>query len=150
MHFGNCNVKNVLTFRIEGARQDESPLLVQILNIQKSISVVQILPTLFWLCTDISPDRTYLDAPLRGFLHSQSLVDPLDKEKVFVSVFPSIVHSFGVNDVIQAGLNSVVDIIEGYALLVASLNVVTKLLAEGTLSMVVWEVDVDWCRFSNI
>ena len=47
-------------------------------------------------------------------------------------------------------MNSVVDIIEGYALLVASLNVVTKLLAEGTLSMVVWEVGVDWCRFSNI
>ena len=34
-------------FYIEGDRQDKSPLLVQILNIPKSVFVLHILPTLF-------------------------------------------------------------------------------------------------------
>ena len=137
MFFGNCNFKEVVTFRIKGARQDESPLLVQILNIQQSVSVLHILPTLVWRCRDIFPDRTYLDAHLIVFLHSQSLVDPLRNEEVFVSVFLSIGHSSAINDVIQARLNPVVEIIEGFALLGVSLNIVGKLLAEGALLMVV-------------
>ena len=125
-------------------------MLVQILNIQKSVSVLHILPTLFWRCIDIFPNRTYLNARLIGFLHSQSLVDPLGNEEVFVSIFPSIGHLSAINNVIQARLNLVVEIIEGFALLDAGLDIVSKLLAEGALSTVAWEVGVDWCRFSNI
>ena len=143
MGFGDCNSKEVLTFRIKGARQDKSPLLVQVLIIQKSFSVLHILPTLFWRCIHIFPDRTYLNACLIAFLHSWSLIDPLCNEKVFISIFPSIRHSSAVTDVIQAGFNLVVEIIESFALRGASLNVVTKLLAEGALSMVLWEVGVD-------
>ena len=47
MGFVNCNFKEVHTFRIKDARQDRSLLLVQILNIEKSVSVLHILPTLF-------------------------------------------------------------------------------------------------------
>ena len=126
-----------LTFRIKGARQDKSPLLVQVLNIQKSVSVLHILPTLFWRCINIFLDRTYLDAGLICFLHSRSLVDPWGNEKVFVSIFPSIGHSSAINDVVQARLNLVVEIIEGFALLGTSLNVVTKLFAEGALKTIV-------------
>ena len=143
MGFGNCNFKEVLTFHIKGAWQDKSPLLVQILKIQKSVSVLYILPTLFWRCIDIFSDRTYLDARLIDFHHFQSLVDLLGNEKVFISIFLSIVHSSAVNNVIQAGLNSVVDIIESFALLGVGLNVTTKLLVEGVLSTIVWEVKVD-------
>ena len=150
MGFSNCNFQEVLTFCIKGARQDKSPLLVQTLNIQKSVSVLHILSTLFWYCIDIFPNRTYLDARLIGFLHSRSLVDPLGNEEVFVSVLLSIWHSSAINDVIQARLNSFVEIIESFALLGAGLNVVTKLLAEGALSTMMLEVGIDWCWFSNI
>ena len=138
MGFGNCNFREVLTFRIKGARQDESPLLVQVRNIQKSVSVLHILPTLFWPCIYIFPDWAYLDARLVCFLHSRSLVYPLSNEEVFISVFLSIGHSSAVNNIIQPGLNSVVEIIESFALLGAGLNVVTKFLAEGALSMIAW------------
>ena len=67
-----------------------------------------------------------------------------------VAVFPCIGHSSAVRDIFQAGLNAVVEIIEGFTLLGATMNVVTKLLAEGTLVTVVWEVGLDWCRLSNI
>ena len=85
-----------------------------------------------------------------GFLHSGSLVNPLGNEEVFVCVLPSIWHLSAVNDVIQTRLNSVVEIIESFTLLDAGLNVMTKPLAEGTLSTIVWKVGVDWCRFSNM
>ena len=88
-------------------------------------------------------DRTCFDARLIGFLHSLSLVDPLGNEEVFISIFPSIGHSSTVNDVIQAGWNSVVEIIGSFVLLGASLNVMTKLLAEGALATIVWEIGVD-------
>ena len=71
-------------------------------------------------------------------------------EDVFIFIFPSIGHSSTVNDVIQGGFNWVVEIIEAFILLGACLNVVTKLLAEGVLSTVVWEVGVNLCRLSNI
>ena len=85
-----------------------------------------------------------------GFLHFRSLLDPLGNEEVFVSVFPSVGHPFAVNDVIQAGLNLVVEIIESFVLLGAGLDILSKLLAEGVLSTIVWEVGLDWCRISNI
>ena len=47
MGFGNCSFQEILTSRIKGARQDEALLLVQILNIQQSVSELYILPTLF-------------------------------------------------------------------------------------------------------
>ena len=150
MGFCNCNFKEVLTFCIKGARHDESLLLVQILNIQKSVSMVHILPTLFWRYIDIFPNRTYLDARLIGFVHSQFLVDPLGNKGIFSSVFPSIGHWSAVNKVVQAWLNLDIELVEGFALLNTCLNVVTKLLAAGALSTVVWEIGVDWCRFSNI
>ena len=125
-------------------------MLVQILNIQKSVSVCHILPTLFMHYIDIFPDRTFLDAQLIGFLYSRSLVDPLCNEEVFVSVFPSIGHSSTINNVIQAMLKLVVEIIEGLAFLGAGLNVATRFLTEGALSTVVWKVGVDGCRFSDI
>ena len=150
MGFSACNFKKVLTFHILGARQDESPLLVQILNIQKSVSVLHILPTLFWRCTDMFPNRTYLDARLLGFLDSRSLVDSIGNEEIFVYIFPSIGHPSAVNNVIQAGLNSIIEIIEDFALLGASLNIVIRLLPEGALLTVVWEVGIDWCWFRDI
>ena len=133
MGIGNCDFKQVLTLHIKGARQDKSPFLVQILNIQKSVSVLHILPTLFWRCIDIFPDRTYLVASLICFLHSRSLVDPLGNEKVFNFIFPSIGHTSAVEDVIQAGSNWVVEIIKSFALLGAGLNFMTTLLTEGAL-----------------
>ena len=150
MGFGNCNFKEVLTFRIKRARQDKSPFLVQILNIQKSVSGLHILPTLFWCCIDIVPDRTCLDACLIGFIHSQSVVDPFGDKKDIGSIFPSIGHSSAVNNVIQAGLILVVKIIDGFGLLGAFLKVVYKLFVEAALSTVAWEVSVDWCQFRNI
>ena len=150
MVFGDPNLKEVLTFRIKRARQDKSPLLVQVLNIQKSVSVLHILPTLFWRCIDIFPDWTYLDAYLVCFLHSPSLVDPLGKEEVIVCVFQSVGHSSAVNDVLQAQLNSMVEIFASFTLLSAGMDVVYKFLAEGALSPIVREVGVAWCKFSNI
>ena len=70
------------------------------------------------------PDQTYLDARLIGFLHSWSLVDPWGNEEVFISVFPSIGQASAINDVIQASLNPVVEIIEAFTLLVAALDIV--------------------------
>ena len=125
-------------------------MLVQILNIQKSVSVLHILSTLFWRCIDIPLDWVYLDHRLIGFFYSGSLVDPLGKREVFIAVFPSIEHSSAVNDVVQAGLNSLLVIIEGFTLLDIGLHVVTKLLTEGALTMVLWESSVDWCRFNSI
>ena len=78
------------------------------------------------------------------------MVDPLGNEEVIVSVFPSIWHSSAINDVIQARLDLVVDIIKGFALLGASSNDMNKRLAEGTLLAIVSEVGVDWCRLGNI
>ena len=150
MGFGNCNFKEVLILRIKAARQDKSPLLVQVLNIPKSVSVLHILPTLFWRCIDIFPDGTYLDAHLICFLHSQSSVDLLGNEKVFLSLFPSIGQSSAINNVIQARLNPIVEIIKGFALLDASLNIMTKLFTKGALPTIVWQVGVHWCRFGNI
>ena len=112
--------------------------------------MLHIVPTFFWRYIDIFPDRTYLDTRLIDFFHSRSLVNPLGNEEVLVSIFHSVGYSSAVNDVVQAGLNSVVEIIESLALLDTSLNVVTIVLAEGVLSTIVWEVGVDWCRFSNI
>ena len=120
MGFSNCNFKEVLTFRIKSAKDDKSSLLVQILNIQKSVSVLHILPTLFWPCIDIFPNRTFLDAWLIGFFHFQCLVNPLGNDEIFAPVFPSIGHSSTVNDVIQGWLNSVVEIIEGFTLVGSS------------------------------
>ena len=62
---------------------------------------------------------------------------------MFVSVFRSVRHASAVNDVIQARLHLVVEIIESFALLGACLDVMCKLLAEGVLVTVVWEVGVD-------
>ena len=143
MSFGNCNFKKILTFHIKGARQDKSLLLVQVLNMQESVSVLYILPTLFWRSIDIFPNSTYLDARIIGFLHSRSLGDPLGNEEILVTVFPSVGHSSTVNNIIQAGLNSVAEIIESFSLLGLALDVKSKLLTEGALATVVWEVGVD-------
>ena len=78
------------------------------------------------------------------------MVDPSGNEEIFLSIFLSIGHLSALKDIIQPGLNLVVEIIEGFALLCATWNVVTKVLAGGTLAMVVWEVGVDWYRLSNI
>ena len=78
------------------------------------------------------------------------MVDPLDKEEVFIFIFPSIGDWSAVNDVIQGGLNLVVEIMEGFALLDACLNVVAKPLAEGAWMTIVMEVGVDWRRFSDL
>ena len=132
--FGNCNLKEVLTFRIKGTRQDKSPFLVQVLNMQKSISVNHILATVFGRCIDIFPDGTYLDARLKGFLYSQCLVDPFGKGEVFITALPSIGHSSMINDIIQGWLNSVIEIIKGFAVLGVGLNISTMLLAECVLA----------------
>ena len=112
--------------------------------------MLHILPTLFRHYLDIFPNRLYLNACFIDILHSQSLVDLLGKEEIFVSVFPSVGHSSAVNDVIQAWLNYIVEVIEYFAILGTGLDIVSKLLAEGALTTVVWEVGVDQCRFSDI
>ena len=56
---------------------------------------------------------------------------------MFVSVFPSVWHLFVVNNVIQAWLNSSVEVIKSFALLGAGSTIVFKVLAEGALSTVV-------------
>ena len=78
------------------------------------------------------------------------MVNPLGNEEVFTSVLSCIGYLSAVNDIIQAQLNTVVEIIEGFQLLDTGLDIVTKPFAEGALAMVVWEFGVDWCRFSNI
>ena len=125
-------------------------MLVQILNIQKSVSVPYILATLFWRYINLIPDWIYLDARIVCLLHTQSSVDLSGNEEVFISIFSWIGHLSAVNDVIQDGLNSVLEIIEGFTLLGTRLNVVTKLLAEGALSTVVQEVGINWHRFSHV
>ena len=125
-------------------------MLIQSLNIQKSVLVLDILTTLFWRCIDIVPDSTYLDADLISFLHSLSFVDPFSNVEVFISVVPSSAHSSPIKDVIQARLNPVVEIMEGFEFLGAGLNVVSKFLAEGALPTVVWKVSIDGCSFSDI
>ena len=50
----------------------------------------------------------------------------------------------------QVGLNSVVEIIESFALLGARLDMVSKLLGKSALTTVVREVGVDWCGFGDI
>ena len=55
-----------------------------------------------------------------------------------------------VNNVIKDGLNSVIKIIEGLALVNTSLDIVVKLLAKGILATAIWKVHVDWCRISSI
>ena len=112
-------------------------MLVQILNIQKSISGLQILSTLFWHYINIFPDGTYLDVYLIGFLPYRSLVDLLYNEEVFISVFAFIVHLSAINHVIQGRLNSFVETIEGFTLLGTDLNVMTNLLAQGAQATVV-------------
>ena len=112
-------------------------MLVQVLNMQKSVSVLHILRTLFWPCLDISPYRTYIYARLISFLHSGSLVDPLSNKDVFISVFPSIGHLSAVNDFIQHWLIPVVEIIKCFALLGAGLDGITTRLAENSLSTLV-------------
>ena len=150
MHFSNCNFKEVLTFGIKCARQDKSSLLLQVLNIQKSLSVFHTPSTLFWQCIDIRPDFTYLDARLISFLHSQSLVDSLGNEEVFVSVFLSIGHTSAVNDLSQGVLNPVVEIIVRFSHLDTGLDVVAKLVVKGALVTIVWEGSIDWCRHGSI
>ena len=117
---------------------------------QKSISELYILPTLFWCCIDIFPDRIYIDACLTGFLHSHSLMNPLGNKEVFVSVFPAIRHSSAINDIMLAKLNSVVEIIGSFVLRSTGLDVVTKLYAEDALVTVIEEVAVDRYRSSRI
>ena len=87
---------------------------------------------------------------MTGFRHSRSLVDPVHSALIFVYVFPSVGYLSTIKNVIRAGWNVIIVIIAGFALLVACLNVVIKLLAEGALSTVVWWVGVHWCRFGNI
>ena len=77
-------------------------------------------------------------------------MDLLGKKEVFVSVFSYIGHLSTINDRIQAGLNSVVEIIGSFAFLEAGLDVMCKLLTEGALARLVWEVGVDGCKFGNI
>ena len=125
-------------------------MLVQIVNIPKSISILHIPSILFCRCIDIPPDWAYLDTHLISFLQSCPLIDPLGTEEVFVSIFLSIGHLSAINDIIQGRLNSVVDIIESFALLVAGLDIVTKLVAEVALATVVCQVAVDCCRFSDL
>ena len=55
-----------------------------------------------------------------------------------------------VNDIIQAGLNSVVENIEGFNFLNAGLYLMTKPLAEGALMATLLEVGVHWCWFRSI
>ena len=150
MSFGNCNYKEVLAFSIKGATQDESPLLVKILKIQKSVSVLYIFPAPFWCCANIFPNRTYLEACLTGFLHSRYLVNLLGNAEIFCCVFASIWLLLAAYDVIQVWLNAVAEVTEDFGLLGAGLDVVCKLLAKGILRMVVWAVGVDWCRFADI
>ena len=150
MRFCDCFFKEVLTFHIKGVRHDKSLLLVQVRNIQKSISVLYIPPTLFWRCIDLFLDRIYLDASLQGFLHFQSLVDSFGTAEVFIVTFPSIRQSSAMNDIIQAVLKSVVEIVKGFTVLDAGLDVRTKVLIEGTLTTIVREVSVNQCRFRDI
>ena len=117
---------------------------------QKSISVLYILPTLFWRYIDILADCAYHNAHLISFLHFCYLINLLRNKEVLISINSSIRHLFAINDVVQAMLNLFVEIIEGFILLGAGLNIMTKLLTEGALATVVWEVGVNWCRFSNI
>ena len=123
--------------------QDKSLLLVQVLNIQKSSSVVSIIPTLFWYYIKVLPDWSYLDVHLKSFLHFRSLINLLGNKKVFVSVFPSIRHLSAINDVMQARLNAVVEIIVYFLLLGACLNIVTKIPAEGTLTTIIEKFGID-------
>ena len=78
------------------------------------------------------------------------MVDPLGNEEILGSVFPSVGHLSAVNDVMQAWLNLVVVVIEGFVLLGTGLDFVSTLLAESTLTMIAREVGVDWCRLSDI
>ena len=135
--FSNSNCYKVLTFCIKAAREGESPLLVLILLMQISVSVLYIPTSLFWPCADDFPNRTYLAISLIGFPYSRSLVDLLGKEEIFVFVFPSARQASAIHEVIQAKLNSVVAVIEYFALLTAALNIVSKLLSEGALATVV-------------
>ena len=148
--FGKCSFRKVVTLCIKGARQEESLFLVQILTIQKSLSFLHMLPALFWCCIDIFPNRTYFDACLISFLHSRSLVDPLSNEEIFVSVFPSVRHLSPINDIIEAWLDSVIEIMEGFELLDVGLEIMSKVLAEGAPATFVWEVGVDLYSFDDI
>ena len=74
----------------------------------------------------------------------------MGNEEIFVPVFTSVGNLSAVDDVIQGLLNSVVELIETFVLLGTGLDVLSKLLAASVLSTIVWEVVVDWCRFSNI
>ena len=137
MGFDNCNLQKLLTSYVKGARQDKAPLLVLVLNTHKSVSVVHNLHTLFWLCIHILPNKIYLDACFIRLLHSQFLINPLRNGEVFIYDFQSIGHSFAVNDVIQDGLDSVLDITDSFELLTTWLNVVTKLVTESALTTIV-------------
>ena len=65
------------------------------------------------------------------------MVDPLGNEDVFMAVFPSIGHSSTLNDVVQAWLNSLLEIMDSIKLLDAGVNVVTTLFTAGALMIVV-------------
>ena len=125
-------------------------MLVQVLNISKSVPVLYILPTLFLCCIDILSHWTYLNRRFISFLPSRSLVNVWGKEEVFASVFLYIGHLSTVNDVIQAWFNVVVEIIIQFVLLDQGLNVMFKLLAEVALAMFMRKVDMDWSRSSSM
>ena len=150
MSFRNCNFKKVLTFPIIGARQYEPLLLVQLLNAQISVSIVPILPALLCHSINIFQNSRCLDIRLISFLQSWLFVNPLSKEEIFVSIFPSVAQTSIANDVILAWLNLVLEVIKGFLFLGAGLDSMYKLLAEGALPTFVWEVGLDWCRIGNI
>ena len=150
MGFGNYTWNKDLIFCIKDAGSNESTLHIPVLNIPKSVSVLDVLPTLFWRTVKVLLGWTYLDAPLTSLLHSQSLVDLFGNREVFVSVWPSIGPYAIINDVIQAELNSFVEIIKGCMLLNTGLDVVSNLLTEKTLMTVVGNIDVDWCRLGKV
>ena len=74
----------------------------------------------------------------------------MDTDDVLVCVFPSVRHSPTVNNVVQAGLNSVIEIMQSFVFLGAGLDIASKLLVEGALTTVVWQVGVDWYRLNSI
>lgn len=116
---------------------------IQLLKIKKSVFGMNILSTSFWHCIDILLDGICFYTHLVYFLLSTCLIDVLKNEEVFVSVFPAVRYWTIMNDVTQTLLNTIVDLIMQFVLLVADLNIMTKPLTEATLAAVAGDVSFD-------
>ena len=98
--------------------------------------MLDICASVFCCYINIRPNRIYLDKCLIGLLCFQSSVDPLDNVEVVAYTFLSIKHSSAVDDVMQAQLNSLVEIVQCLAFLGISLDILSKYLDKGTLTTI--------------